>query len=296
MVSGLSCRYKIFADDIKIYLAHESIVPDINEIFIQQNITSLVAVASSWGLSMNPSKCVCLRFSPRSSSLPFEGLSPYQINDSPINFALSYPDLGVTVDRNFKFHAHVKGKTAIASGLTSNILGCTLCRDADFLINIYKSLIRPMLEYSSCLWNLGYIGDLQSLERIQRRWTRSITGFERLPYEVRLQRLNLFSVQGRLLRNDLVLVWKIFNGLCSINPDDLFSLVPQNRSNRTRGHSFKIHLPRCRLEARKRFFSTRVIHNWNSLSEEAVCAESLGTFKCLLHRNLGPKLFEFVDY
>ena len=165
-----------------------------------------------------------------------------------------------------------------------------------FLINIYKSLIRPQLEYCSSLWNLQYVGDLQYLERIQRRWTRSIADFEELPYEVRLSRLNLFSVQGRLLRNDLVLVWKIFNGQCSINPNELFSLASQNRTYHTRGHPLKILLPRCRLEARKRFFSTRVVHYWNGLSEETVCAESLGAFKCLLHRDLGPKLFEFVDY
>ena len=176
--------------------------------------------------------------------------------------------------------------------MTSNILSCTLCRDQDFLINIYKSLIRPQLEYCSSLWNLGYLGDMRCLERVQRRWTRSIAELEDVPYHNRLLRLNLFSVQGRLLRNDLVLVWKIFRGLCSVDPLELFVLDP---STRTRGHSFKIFLPRCRLEARRRFFSIRVIHSWNALSDSTVCADSLDTFKQMLHRDLGPKLFEFLD-
>ena len=291
VATNLSCRYKIFADDIKLYLAH---VPGISggEINLQHNVNLLVATASSWGLQMNPSKCVCMRFSPRSCSLPFEGVSPYDLNGTYINFVLSYSDLGVVVDRDFKFHAHIRRRVGMVTGLTSNILSCTLCRDAEFLTNIYKSLIRPQIEYCSSLWNLGYLGDVRLLERVQRRWTRSIAGYDELSYGDRLRRLDLFSVQGRLLRNDLVLTWKIFSGLCSISPMELFVL---NRSTRTRGHPLKIFLPRCRLEARKRFFSVRVVHHWNALSEDTVCAESLEKFKQLLHRDLGPKLYEFLD-
>ena len=104
-----------------------------------------------------------------------------------------------------------------------------------------------MLEYGSTLWNLGYMGDLRSLERVQRRWTRLIEGMEGLSYSERLRELDLFSVQGRLLRADLILVWKIFNGDCAINPEMVFVL---DRSSR-RGHSRKLFLPRCSREIRK---------------------------------------------
>ena len=88
------------------------------------------------------------------------------------------------------------------------------------------------------------------------------------------------------------MVWKIANGLCAINFDDLFVLP---HSSTLRGHDHKIFLPRSNLEIRKRFFSIRVINMWNSLSADTVSASSLDSFKYHLSRDLGEMLYEFTD-
>ncbi len=46
-----------------------------------------------------------------------------------------------------------------------------------------------------------------------------------LPYEERLQRLGLYSVQQRRLRADLIPAFKILTGLWDIDPN-LFSFLP----------------------------------------------------------------------
>ena len=91
-------------------------------------------------------------------------------------------------------------------------------------MSIYVSLIRPELEYGSCLWNFEYLGDQAVLERVQRKWTKKIAGLEELPYQEWLKQLDLFSVKGRLLRADMIFVWKIFNKESSIKPEQLFTL------------------------------------------------------------------------
>ena len=159
-------------------------------------------------------------------------------------------------------------------------------------MSIYKSIIRPQLEYGSALWNVGYLKDIRLLERVQRRWTREISGMENLSYQNRLARLNLYSFQGRLLRADMILVWKIFNGKCGIKPDDLFILAGNSL---TRGHPLKIFVPRCNLDVRLRFFSHRVINLWNSLSVSTVMSPSISTFKASLHVDLGQRLFDYLD-
>ena len=108
VVSGLSCKYKIFADDIKMYLCFNSDDYAGSHQLAQGDIDSLVNTSKSWGLSMNVAKCKCLRFAPKSSILPYTGVSPYRIENSLIDFTLSHSDLGVCVDRTLRFHSNIR--------------------------------------------------------------------------------------------------------------------------------------------------------------------------------------------
>ena len=113
-----------------------------------------------------------------------------------------------------------------------------------------------------------------------------------LPYGERLKRLDLFSLKGRLIRADMILVWKILSGKSCLDPDKLFTLM---EGSVTRGHPRRIYPERARLEPRHRFFTLRVINLWNSLSAGTVMAETLCNFKKLLKQDLGELLFEYVD-
>ena len=244
---------KIFADDIKLYLSADPKSPTAGENRLQIDIDTLVATSASWGLTMNTAKCVCLRFGPKTLSGCSEGPSPYRINGTPILFQKSHSDLGITVNRNLKFHDHINKTANTCNAIATNMFSLTLCREPKFLMSIYTSLIRPKLEYGSCLWNSEYLGDLAVLERVQKRWTRKIAGLEELPYKERLKQLDLFSVQSRLLRADMIFVWKIFNSDSAIKPEQLFSLDLSGR----RGHSRKLFVPRVNLEMRKKSFASQ---------------------------------------
>ena len=290
VVSELSCSCKIFADDIKIYLGFPVSDEAVASNLLQRNVDMLVMTSASWNLSINSSKCAVVRFSHRNCSLPFSGESPYNVNGSPIIFSEIHADLGIRIERSLKFHHHIRSRVNVAGALTTNLLSSTKCRDQDFILNIYISHIRPQLEYGSPLWNMGYVGDLKLVERIQRRWTRAITSIEHLSYGERLRQLDLYSMYGRLLRADLILTWKIFNNKCAIKPADLFK---PSLSQITRGHSKKIQVERFRLDIRKRFFSVRVVPVWNSLSNDAVTAKTIQSFKALLHRELSEELYRY---
>ena len=142
--------------------------------------------------------------------------------------------------------------------------------------SLYISYIQPLLEYSSVVWNTGYIGDTKLLESIQRRWTRDIEGLENLSYGERLKALDLFSVYGRLLRADLIDCWKIKHGTAPFVPTRLFHQAP---AVGTRGHAYKLAHSHCMLECQRRFFSMRVVGVWNSLPSSIVELNNLGPFK-----------------
>ena len=138
-----------------------------------------------------------------------------------------------------------------------------------------------------------WYGDTKWLESIQRRWTKQVCGFEELSYAERLERLNLYSVQGRRLRQDLIYCYKIFHDLSVIKPSDIFTLSP---AIGTRGHRFKVQVQHVQLEVRRKFFSSRVVLKWNSLPEEVVEAQSLSAFKSGIHSFLHDDLFDYIDW
>ena len=66
----------------------------------------------------------------------------------------------------------------------------------------------------------------------------------------------------RHLRGDLE-TYKIINGLEGIEATELFEF--DKHAQGTRGHRMKLVQQQSRLEARKNFFSQRVVKEWNSL-------------------------------
>ena len=49
----------------------------------------------------------------------------------------------------------------------------------------------------------AFAGDIDKIERVQRRATRTPTGFEKLEYEDRLKRLRLITLQERRIDRDV---------------------------------------------------------------------------------------------
>ena len=139
---------------------------------------------------------------------------------------------------------------------------------------------------------LWYISDIAKLERIQRRWTREVEGLAEVPYRQRLIRLDLFSIYGRMLRTDLIKVWKSFHSEVDVG---LVDILERFSHHPTRGHCYKLSIPICRSEIRRRFWNVRCVKTWNELPSEVVSSETLVTFKASLDSHLGIKLFSTVD-
>lgn len=280
-------KFVLFADDLKLYLAlpSDKLSGFGASHLLQNDVSVLHQRSQSWGLSFSVNKCARIHFSRHRA----DPVCDYFIGDSPIPNKDSFRDLGILVDSSLKFHLHINEVCRKANGVANSILRGTICRSPEFMLQVFITHIRPIIDFGSVVWNTGYVGDLRMLESVQRRWTKKIIGYADYPYAVRLSLLNLFSIKGRLLRADMILVWKIMTGLCPCL-DNLFERVAHGR---TRGHSKKIFLPRYSTDVRSRFFSLRVIDLWNSLPEEVVTATSVQTFKRLLEHCLGPRLYEF---
>ena len=291
VASKLKCKFKIFADDLKIYASIDrqryTLTQDAYETLVQEDIDTLYNTSESWGLHMNSDKCAVLRFSKGLGDTP---QACYTLNGRCLPTPTSHGDLGVVIDSSLKFHEHVDSLSQKVAALCHNFLKALVCRSPNLMLFLLKTHIRPVLEYGSCLWHTGFTGDLRKLERIQRRWTKRVQGLRDLSYSERLSELGLFSIQGRLTRADLILYWKIFHGKSYITPQSMFA-HPQTA---TRGHPFKIMVRRANTNIRQRFFSQRCINLWNSLPAEVVTATDLQSFKRGLAEAIPDNLVEYV--
>ena len=102
-----------------------------------------------------------------------------------------------------------------------------------------------------------------------------IKGMKGKSYEERLQKLDLWSVEERRNRQNLIEVFRICKGFSRIRPEELLHF--DDRGKGTRGHSLKLVKVRCTRD-------NRVIKRWNQLGQEAVDATSINAFKSKLDR------------
>ena len=63
--------------------------------------------------------------------------------------------------------------------------------DEDMFNALYKTFIRPMLEYSPQVWNPHLARNIVALEKVQRRATKMVPSLRNMPYEQRLISLKL---------------------------------------------------------------------------------------------------------
>ena len=149
--------------------------------------------------------------------------------------------------------------------------------DKEIFALLFKSRVRPILEYGNTIWSPRLKKkDIDAIERVQRRATKTVPGLATLPYPERLRVLNLPSLIYRRARGDMIETYKYQHNMYDID-NEWFNLRQV-----TRGHTRKLIKPRCNSTLRLHCFSNRVVNHWNSLPENVVSAPSVNAFKSRL--------------
>ena len=156
------------------------------------------------------------------------------------------------------------------------VLKCFRSRDPTTLTAAFKTYVRPLLEYNSQVWSPHLVKDIDSIEKIQRRFTKRLLGMKHHSYEERLFLLNLERLEVRRIKSDVICAYKILFGHTAINNPNLLELYSSNYN--TRGHKFKLIQHNCRCDTSKYFYTSRTAQVWNNLPADTTDFSSLSLF------------------
>ena len=274
----------LFADDTKIYRCILSTEDAEN---LQADLNTLSQWSTTWQLPFNVDKCKVLHFGQKNLSRQY---TMYSLGkDKPIT-AVEEKDLGILFDKKMRFSNHMKYCISKANQRIGIIRRNFKFLNQNLFLTIYNSMVRPILEYASSVCYTMYKQDSEAVENVQHRATKLLLHLRKLPYPERLRRLNLPSLVYRRCIADLIQVYQIIHQIDIINSQEFFSFT---KDNVTRGHSLKLSKDRAKSKLGQRVFSSRVVHDWNSLKENTVTSVSLDQFKNRLEKDWKDKEFKF---
>ena len=266
---GLDNVSKLFADDLKLICNADRVN------CIKSDLRYLEQWEQLWLLKFNASKCKVMHLNYNSN----KKLS-HVLDDTILDSIESEKDLGIFTDYDLDWKANIRSCIKDANKMIAWVTRNIVNKEKTVMLNIFKTLIRPKLEYCVQIWNpVACHGNWQiihELESVQRRFTRLISDIGLLPYSERLLSLQLTTLAERRIRGDLIETFKIVNGLVDYGKN-IFN-VSRSGSNiitkvSNEGGNSKVK------KLRNSFISERVRPYWNNLPVNVKKSESVDMFK-----------------
>ena len=276
----LDALIHMFADDTKVATTIEK---EEDGEKLQKIIDNLVEWADKWSMSFNVEKCKIIHVGHNNPKRKYfmRGKELTESNDEK--------DLGVIVEANMK-----PGKQCTVASKSANFALGQLqrafhFRKKEYLVPLYKTFVRPKLEYASSAWCPWLEKDKSQLEKVQERLIRMTSDVKGKNYEEKLHDAGLTTLEKRRKRGDVIEAFKTIKGFNRVDKDEWFTFESENarptRSNTVvtdEGEKRRKHVMKgeaARLEIRRNFYNVRITKEWNEIPDWVKEKESVNAFK-----------------
>ena len=266
MPDVVSSTCQLFADDAKLFRGIRS-NEDIE--ILQADIDNLIEWSTRWQLPFNINKCKSLHIGSKNKN------HIYTMNGKELQQVKEEKDLGILIDDQLKFHIQTAEAVKKANVVLGIVKKSFIHLDSTTLPLLYKSLVRPHIEYGNVIWGPYFKEDIKAVDMVQRRATKLVPNLREMSYEDRLRELKLPSLCHRRRRGDMVYTYKILTSKIDLRKEDFF----KTSHLKTRGHPYKLFKQHATKLPRTQTFSNRIINDWNQLSINTVKAETINAFK-----------------
>ena len=226
----------------------------------QTCLDSLEEWTRNWQVKFNPEKCEVMRISYKQDKSKHQ----YYLSNARLKCVDSYKDLGVIMSRDLSWSNHVNASVNKANKVLGLLKRTVGSKNREIFSILYRSLVRPLLEYASPVWSPYLVKDKRAIESIQRRASRIALGQKRreMSYEERCELLGWSTLERRREYFSLVECYKTVFALNGLECRDYFEFCNNNtRSN----NSFKIRMKSAKVNTFKYSFFERIIKEWKNI-------------------------------
>ena len=249
----------LFADDLQVF---SSCSAD-----LQKALSAIHSWSSLWQLRLSPSKCTVMHI----GAGPLPQCQLYWLDGQILIHQSPTRNLGVLVSSSLSFEPHIKRQIKLANVAVSNVLKCFTSRRPRTMSKAFSVYVRPLLETFSPVWSPSKKALSDSLERVQRLFTRMVYHkclIYPIPnYDERLKFLELEPLLSRRDKLDLCFAHKMYHVDQS---SFLACLMPHQEQPRELRPTHRILIPVKPSTIDLIHFPCRVSTKWNSLAPELV--------------------------
>uniref|UniRef100_A0A1X7T9M2 Reverse transcriptase domain-containing protein n=1 Tax=Amphimedon queenslandica TaxID=400682 RepID=A0A1X7T9M2_AMPQE len=272
----------LFADDI---LLLHPLANSNDWSSLQSEIDSISSWMQSNSLSLNTSKSKYMIFS-LSHHSNFNTLPPLCLKQIPIDRVHSYKYLGLIFTSNLSWKDHIISIIKKARKILGLIYRNFYKHSSpETLIHLYVTLVRPILEYASPIWDPLSPSMSSRLEAVQHFGLKLALKSWTVPYQQLLLQSNIHSLSHRRFKFKMILLFKVKEGLYFTPSHPLLAKVPSNyhlRSN-NKGNLSPIT---CKTSTYQNSFYPSVINQWNHLPSSLKLTLSLSYLKYKIDNDL----------
>ena len=208
-------RMFIYADDI-LLLHPISSTSDIFSVNSQLQAINLRLSEKSLKLNTEKSKYMIFSFRPQAY---FDSFPPVMISDITLERVYSFKYLGLLFKPNLSWSSHIqnickKAKKVLGLIYRHFYLHCT----SSTLLTLYFTLVRPILEYCSVIWDPSSLTTISALESVQCFALKLVSKSWSTDYNFLLSSLNITTLAQRRRSAKILIIFKLKNHLShSIN-------------------------------------------------------------------------------
>ena len=203
--------------------------------------------------------------------------------ECPIAVVNSTTYLGVLLSSDLTWSAHINATCSKAKQRLGFLYRHFHLASTTTLCHLYKSLVLPILDYCSSVWDPYQITYIHQLESVQKFAARLATKNWKGNYVSLLRQVKWPSLLVRRKKHKVSVCHRILFGYSIIHPS---VFTPHTCPHLRHSHCYPLHRPNVRTLSHQSSFVVSGIPLWNSLPPDIAEASSTLSFKLRLKRSL----------